>query len=102
MNQAVVASLMPRTCLGSATLRPMEIPGRDESNYEIASNALGLLAATYADDDHFGPITMDYLAAVGNDQAVPSSLSKAPLRSWASAPVKPVVRIFPLLSCPAR
>jgi hypothetical protein len=36
-------------------------------NYEIAAAALGLLTATYHDDDHFGPVTMDYLAAVGND-----------------------------------
>ena len=36
-------------------------------NYEIASAALGLLTATYHDDNHFGPVTMDYLAAVGND-----------------------------------
>jgi hypothetical protein len=45
----------------------MSRTGRDEANYEIARNALGLLAATYADDDQFGPITMDYLTAVGND-----------------------------------
>ena len=35
-------------------------------NYEIASAALGLLTATYHDDNHFGPITMDYLTAIGS------------------------------------
>ena len=36
-------------------------------NYEIASAALGLLTATYHDDDHFGPVTMDYLTDMGSD-----------------------------------
>ena len=36
-------------------------------NYEIASAALGLLTPTYHDDNHFGPITMDYLTAIGSD-----------------------------------
>ena len=36
-------------------------------NYEIASAALGLLTATYHDDNHFGPVTMDYLTAMGSD-----------------------------------
>ena len=39
----------------------------DTGSYEIATAALGLLTATYHDADHFGPTTMDYLAAVGND-----------------------------------
>ena len=36
-------------------------------SYEIASEALGLLTATYHDDNHFGPVTMEYLSAIGND-----------------------------------
>jgi sugar/nucleoside kinase (ribokinase family) len=36
-------------------------------NYEITAAALGLLTTTYHDDNHFGAVTMEYLAAVGSD-----------------------------------
>ena len=40
---------------------------RDTGSYEIATAALGLLTATYHDGDHFGPVSMEYLSAVGDD-----------------------------------
>lgn len=39
----------------------------DAESYEITTAALGLLTATFADRQHAGPVTMDYLAAVATD-----------------------------------
>ena len=37
------------------------------SGYETAMNALAMLTATYHDGDRFGPVTIDFLTAVGTD-----------------------------------
>lgn len=39
----------------------------DTLGYETAMNALAMLTATYHDGDRFGPVTIDFLAAVGTD-----------------------------------
>ena len=39
----------------------------DDTSYETAMKALGLLTATFHDNHLFGPITKDYLAAVATD-----------------------------------
>ena len=39
----------------------------DDTAYETAMNALGLLTATFHDGYQFGPTTMDYLGAVATD-----------------------------------
>ena len=39
----------------------------DDTSYETATNALGLLTATFHDGSQFGPTTMDYLGAVATD-----------------------------------
>ena len=39
----------------------------DDTSYETAMNALGLLTATFHDNHLFGPVTMDYLSAVATD-----------------------------------
>jgi hypothetical protein len=39
----------------------------DDTSYEMAMKALGLLTATFHDNHLFGPVTMDYLAAVTTD-----------------------------------
>jgi hypothetical protein len=39
----------------------------DDTSYETAMNALGILTATFHDNHLFGPVTKDYLAAVATD-----------------------------------
>jgi hypothetical protein len=39
----------------------------DDTSYETAMNALGILTATFHDGHQFGPVTKDYLAAVATD-----------------------------------
>ena len=39
----------------------------DDTSYETAMNALGLLTATFHDGHQFGQTTMDYLGAVTTD-----------------------------------
>ena len=39
----------------------------DDTSYETAMNALGLLTANFHDNHLFGPVTNDYLAAVATD-----------------------------------
>ena len=39
----------------------------DDTSYETAMKALGLLTATFHDNHLFGPVTMDYLSAVATD-----------------------------------
>ena len=39
----------------------------EDTSHETAMNALGLLTATFHDNHLFGPVTMDYLAAVATD-----------------------------------
>ena len=39
----------------------------DDTSHETAMKALGLLTATFHDNQLFGPVTKDYLAAVATD-----------------------------------
>ena len=39
----------------------------EDTSYETAMNALGLLTATFHDGSQFGPTTLDYLGAVATD-----------------------------------
>ena len=39
----------------------------DDTSYETATNALGLLTATFHAGYQFGPTTLDYLGAVATD-----------------------------------
>lgn len=39
----------------------------DDTSYETAMNALGLLTANFHDNHQFGPTTMDYLGAMATD-----------------------------------
>ena len=45
----------------------MSMSVEDTPGYETAMNALAMLTATYHDGDRFGPVTIDFLAAVGTD-----------------------------------
>ena len=52
---------------GAWLTSPPETSAPDDQ--DIASLALGLLTATYADRNNFGTVTVDYLSAVGNNTA---------------------------------
>lgn len=47
-------------------LRACDTPTMSGDSYDIATAALGLLTATHADRRMAGPVTLEYLAAVGH------------------------------------
>ena len=48
-------------------MRDTSAMSADDTSYETAMNALGLLTATFHDGHQFGQTTMDYLGAVATD-----------------------------------